>query len=92
MLQLAVTAHVEVANEVVFADGILLHGLITLVRFPRLRGQDCEYTDFEAVSQRDPAAAQPRSAVVIRVDLAARRPPTADMWTSWRSSTRSRCH
>src|SRR5262245_46637537 len=36
MLQLAVTAHVEVANEVVLADSILLHGPIKLVRFPPL--------------------------------------------------------
>jgi hypothetical protein len=28
MLQLAVTTHVEVANEVVLADNVLLHGPI----------------------------------------------------------------
>src|SRR5262245_4157083 len=37
MLQLAVTAHVEVANEVVLADSSLLHGPIRL----RQPGKDC---------------------------------------------------
>ena len=34
MLQLAVTAHVEVADEVVLADSSLLHGLIRLHSVP----------------------------------------------------------
>src|SRR5262245_45792544 len=46
MLQLAVTAHVEVANEVVLADSSLLHGLIRPHSVPA--GKDCKI----AISRR----------------------------------------
>jgi len=40
---------VEVANEVVLADGILPHGPIKLVRFPRQRGQVLPVYRFRSV-------------------------------------------
>src|SRR5215472_15078390 len=43
MLQLAVTAHVEVANEVVLADSSLLHGLIRLHSVPANLGRIARY-------------------------------------------------
>src|SRR5262245_21884390 len=51
MLQLAVTAHVEIANEVVLAGSSLLHGLIRLHSVP-VNWEGLEDTDFADVSQR----------------------------------------
>src|SRR5262249_1674222 len=50
MLQLAVTAHVEVANEVVLVDSSLLHALIRLDWVPA-SVEGLEDTDFADVSQ-----------------------------------------
>src|SRR5262249_16982588 len=61
MLQLAVTAHVEVANEVVLADSSLLHGLIRLHSVPASLRRIAGYRFREGQSAGAPAVVQPPS-------------------------------
>src|SRR5262249_7829145 len=61
MLQLAVTAHVEVANEIVLADSSLLHGLIRLRSVPASLGRIAGYRFREGQSAGAPAVVRPHS-------------------------------
>src|SRR5262249_29243999 len=61
MLQLAVTAHVEVANEAVLADSSLLHGLIRLHSVPASLGRIAGYRFREGQSAGRAAVVQPHS-------------------------------
>src|SRR5262245_66625733 len=61
MLQLAVTAHVEVADEVVLADSSLLHGLIRLHSVPASLARIGEYRFRGCQSAGMPAVVQPVS-------------------------------
>src|SRR5262252_5163685 len=99
MLQLAVTAHVEVANEVVLADSSLLRGLIRLHSVPASLGRIGGYRFRGCQSAGMPAVVQPvsrrrctRESATGSTSVIAVMSVARQLFHRKRKSTRDRCY